>query len=167
MLIFKDIITSDEVLSDAYDLNLVDNVVYEVNCQMIQVKPGADVDIGANPSAEDAGEELEDGVETVNNIVNSFRLQSTGFDKKSYLTHLKAYMKVIKAKLADQPEEQKAFEKGASVYAKKIIKNFKDFDFYTTESMNPDGMVILLNYREDGTTPYVIVWKHGLVSEKI
>jgi hypothetical protein len=27
--------------------------------------------------------------------------------------------------------------------------------------------VVLLNYREDGTTPYVIVWKHGLEEMKV
>ena len=27
--------------------------------------------------------------------------------------------------------------------------------------------VILLNYREDGTTPYVVVWKHGLKGMKV
>lgn len=27
--------------------------------------------------------------------------------------------------------------------------------------------VVLLNYREDGTTPYVVVWKHGLKEEKV
>ena len=35
------------------------------------------------------------------------------------------------------------------------VANFKDYEFYTGESMNPDGMVVLLNYREDGTTPYL------------
>jgi hypothetical protein len=38
--------------------------------------------VGANPSAEDAEEGAEDGSVTVNNIVHSFRLQSTSFDKK-------------------------------------------------------------------------------------
>jgi len=33
--------------------------------------------------------------------------------------------------------------------------------------MNPDGMVILLNYREDGMTPYVTLWKHGLKEQKV
>jgi hypothetical protein len=33
-----------------------------------------------------------------------------------------------------------AFEKGAGAYAKKIIANFKDYDFYVGESMDPDGM---------------------------
>lgn len=31
----------------------------------------------------------------------------------------------------------------------------------------PRSRVVLLNYREDGVTPYVIVWKHGLVEMKV
>jgi hypothetical protein len=27
--------------------------------------------------------------------------------------------------------------------------------------------VVLLNYREDGITPYVTIWKHGLKEEKV
>lgn len=46
-------------------------------------------DIGANASAEEQEEGVEDGAQQVNNVVNSFRLQQTSFDKKSYLTHLK------------------------------------------------------------------------------
>ncbi|AOW06022.1 translationally-controlled tumor protein [Yarrowia lipolytica] len=167
MIIFKDVISNDEMCSDAFEPKVVDNVVYEVDCTMIQVAEG-DVDIGANPSAEDAEEGVDSDVQTVNNVVHSFRLQSTGFDKKSYLTYLKGYMKSIKNYLAEnKPEEVENFEKGAQAYAKKIVANFKDFDFYTGESMDPDGMVALLNYREDGTTPYLIFWKHGIKEEKI
>ena len=47
-------------------------------------------DAGANPSAEEQEEALqEEGAQTVNNVVHSFRLQSTSFDKKGYLTYLK------------------------------------------------------------------------------
>ena len=124
MLLFEDILTGDELFSDAfpmYDSSLaywildsylyskeVDGIVYEVDCQMIIVKAGADVDIGdpsapffsltlthfhktlgANPSAEEQEEGLEEGATQINNVVHSFRLQSTTFDKKSYLTYLK------------------------------------------------------------------------------
>lgn len=155
-------------MSDAYDPKLVDDVVYEADCTMINVKPGADVDIGANPSAEDAEEALEEGVETVNNVVYSFRLQQTAFDKKSFVTYIKGYMKAVKAKLAETaPDQIPVFEKGASAYVKKILGSFKDWDFYTGESMDPDAMVVLLNYREDGVTPYVVIWKHGIKEEKI
>jgi hypothetical protein len=68
----------------------IDDIVFEVDCSMITIKPGADVDIGANPSAEEADEGLEEGAVTVNNVVHSFRLHSTVFDKKSFLTYLKA-----------------------------------------------------------------------------
>merc|ERR1712000_272635 len=148
MLIFKDILTGDEIVSDSYDPKLVDNVVYEVDCAMVT-----------------------EGAVEVNTVVNSFRLQSTVFDKKSYLSHLKGYMKAVKAKLTEKgasPETIAEFEKGAQTYVKeKLLPNFKDFEFYTGESQDVDGMVVLLNYREDGVTPYIIAWKHGLEEMKV
>jgi hypothetical protein len=45
--------------------------------------------VGANASAEEQEESLEDGAKTVNNIAHSFRLQATAYDKKAYLAHLK------------------------------------------------------------------------------
>ncbi|GAA5936950.1 Tma19p [Sporobolomyces koalae] len=167
MLLFQDIITGDELLTDAYDLKEVDDVVYEVDAQMITIKEG-DVDIGANASAEEAAEELAEGEISVNNIVHSFRLTETSFDKKSYLTYLKGYMKTIKAKLQESnPDRVPVFEKAAAAYAKKIVANFKDYQFYCGESMDPDGMVVLLNYREDGTTPYLTYFKDGMKEQKI
>ncbi|KAF8341537.1 Mss4-like protein [Cantharellus anzutake] len=167
MLLFTDIITGDEVASDAFPTKEVDNIVYEFEAAKITIKDGA-VDIGANPSAEEQDEALEDGAQVVNNIVHSHRLHQTGYDKKQYLSHLKAYMKAIKAKLeVEKPDRVAAFEKGASEYAKKIVANFKDYEFYTGESMNPDGMVLLLNYREDGITPYFTLWKDGLKEVKL
>jgi hypothetical protein len=79
-------------------------------------------------------------------------------------------MKKVKETLKERnaPEaEITAFEKGAGAYAKKIVANFKDYEFFTGESMDPDAMVVLLNYREDGVTPYVIVWKQGLTEMKV
>lgn len=46
-------------------------------------------DTGANASAEEAEEALDDADVKVNNIINSFRLQPTSFDKKGYLVYLK------------------------------------------------------------------------------
>ena len=61
---------------------------------------------------------------------------------------VQGYMKAVKEQLSKtNPERVEAFEKGAQAFAKKIIGNFKDYEFYTGESMNPDGMVALLNYR--------------------
>lgn len=166
MIIFTDVLSGDELLSDAYDVKEVDGVIYEADCAMVKVG-GGDIDIGANP-AEGEAEDVDDASETVNNIVYSFRLQNTAFDKKSFVTYIKGYMKSVKAYLEEKnPDAVSTFEKGASAYVKKIIGSFNDWEFYTGESMDPDGMVVLLNYREDGTTPYVAIWKHGIREEKI
>ncbi|KAF2231427.1 translationally controlled tumor-associated [Viridothelium virens] len=169
MIIFKDLITGDEVLSDSYDIKEIDGVVYEANCKKISIG-GENIDIGANPSAEEADEGLEDTSQQVIDVVHSFRLNETSFDKKSYLGHLKTYMKKVKEAMKSKgasDEEVKKFEEGAQGFAKKIVSNFKDYEFLIGESMDPDGMVILLNYREDGVTPYVTVWKHGLDEMKV
>src|SRR4051794_32700296 len=117
---------------------------------MVQVKDGVDVNIGGNPSAEDADEGLDDGgVRTVNRIVEAFRLQSTSFDKKSYVTYIKGYMKKLKEELKKKESKRAAiFEEKAPAAVKKILENFKDYEFYVGESLDSDGMVLLLNYRE-------------------
>jgi hypothetical protein len=57
-------------------------------------------------------------------------------------------MKAVKTKLAEtNPDRVAAFEKGAQAFAKKVVSNFSDYEFYTGESMDPEGMVALLNYR--------------------
>ncbi|TID17997.1 putative translationally-controlled tumor protein [Venturia nashicola] len=169
MIIFKDILTDDEIISDSYDLKEIDGVVYEANCSKITI--GADnIDIGANASAEEAGEDVEDTAQTVIDVVHSFRLNETQFDKKGYLSYLKGYMKKVKEAMKAKGADEAAikdFETKAGAYAKKIIGNFKDYEFLIGEKMDPDGMVILLNYREDGVTPYVTVWKHGLTEMKV
>lgn len=56
-------------------------------------------------------------------------------------------MKKVKEAMKEKgasDEEVKAFEQGASGYAKKIISNFKDYEFLIGESMDPDGMYVAL-----------------------
>ena len=54
-------------------------------------------------------------------------------------------MKAVKEHLQKtNPDRVAAFEKGAQAFAKKIVGNFKDYEFYVGESMNPEGMVALL-----------------------
>ncbi|KAI6830721.1 Translationally-controlled tumor [Hortaea werneckii] len=169
MIIYNDIITGDELISDSYNLKEVDGAVYEADCSKITVG-GESVDIGANPSAEEADEGADDSKQQVIDVVHSFRLNETSFDKKSYLSHLKGYMKEVKQKMKDNgagDDQVTEFEKNAQAYAKKIIANFGDYEFLIGESMDPNGMVILLNYREDGMTPYVTIWKHGVKEQKV
>ncbi|KAF9315181.1 hypothetical protein BG003_003418 [Podila horticola] len=130
--------------------------VIEIECQMIQIKQGADVDIGANASAEEADEELEDGVVIVNNVVSAFRLQDTTFDKKQYTFYLKGYMKAIKAKIQEAAAKNgkdadaifKAFETSAQAAAKKILGNFKDYKLSTSWGQTVGGELEDLDWLE-------------------
>lgn len=139
----QDIVTGDELLSDSYDIKEIDGAVYEADCKKITVG-GENIDIGANPSAEGGDEEgAEDGTQQVIDVVYSFRLQESGFDKKSYLGHLKSYFKKVKEHMKSKgssDEDIKEFETKAGAYAKKIVGNFKDYEFFIGESMDPDAM---------------------------
>ncbi|KAJ1070264.1 hypothetical protein K5549_006812 [Capra hircus] len=109
--------------------------------------------IGGNASAE--GPEGE-GVD----IVMNHNLQETSFTKEAYKKYIKDYMKSVKGKLEEQrPERVKPFMTGAAEQVKHIL-------FFIGENMNPDGTVALLDYREDGVTPYMIFFKDGLEMEK-
>ena len=81
----QDLVTGDEIISDSYPLKDVDDVVYEVDCKKVTLG-GVNVDIGANASAEEAEETLEEGQEQVIDIVHSFRLNSIPFGDKKALT---------------------------------------------------------------------------------
>lgn len=141
--LLQDIITGDELISDSYNLKEVDGVAYEADCKKISIG-GETFDTGANASAEGGDDEgTDDQTQQVIDVVHSFRLNETSFDKKSYLSHLKTYMKKVKEGLkanGASDDTVAEFEKGAAAFAKKIVGNFKDYEFLIGESMDPDGM---------------------------
>ena len=56
---------------------------------------------------------------------------------------MKKVVEKLKEKGADE-ETIKKFQNGAqSYYSKTIAPNFKDYEFYTGESMDTDGMYVL------------------------
>ena len=67
----------------------MDDIVYEVNGSWTVINSGANVDIGANPSQEETEEALEEGSTRVIDVIHTFQLEPTAFDKKTYLGHLK------------------------------------------------------------------------------
>ena len=141
------------------------------NTQTISIKEGIDDSlIGGNASAE--GEDSEDGasdsVKTAINVVYSHQLVETSFDKKTYTAYIKGYMKKIKEHLEKTaPARVEIFTKGMPDIVKKILGSFDNYQFFTGASMNVDGMVLLLNYREDGVTPYFLIFKDGVIAEKV
>ncbi|EFA04057.1 translationally-controlled tumor protein homolog [Tribolium castaneum] len=171
MRIYKDIFTGDEMFSDTYKMKLVDEVVYEVYGKLIQRKEG-DIQLdGANPSAEEQDEGTDENVQSGVDIVMNHRLCETyAFsDKKSYTAYLKDYMKKLVAKLEEKsPDQVEVFKTNMNKVMKDILGRFKELQFFTGESMDIDGMVGLMEYREiDGNSvPVMMFFKHGLDEEK-
>ncbi|CAB3386851.1 Hypothetical predicted protein [Cloeon dipterum] len=172
MRIYKDIFTGDEMFSDTYRMKLIDEVMYEVTGRLVTRKQG-DLQLdGANPSAEEADEGTEEGVESGVDVVLNHRLNETfAFpDKKSYTLYLKEYMKKLVDKLQEtKPEEVDVFKNNMNKVMKDVLTRFKDLQFFVGESQEIEGMVALMEYRDqdDGTqVPILMFFKHGLDEEK-
>lgn len=171
MKIFKDIITGDEMFSDTYKLQLVDEVIYEVYGKLVS-RDGDKINIeGFNPSAEEADEGTDATVETGVDVVLNHRLQECfAFgDKKSFTLYLKEYMKKILAKLEENaPDQVPVFKNNMNKQMKEILGRFKELQFFTGESMDPDGMIALCEYRDvnGAQVPVFMFFKHGLEEEK-
>ena len=79
---------------------------------------------------------------------------------------MKALVEKMKAS-GKSEEDIKAFQSEAPKAAKKILGNWDNYDVYKGESMGEVSMYVLVDFREDGMTPYVTVWKHGLEEYKV
>jgi hypothetical protein len=147
----------------------VDEVMYEVYGKFLTRKHG-DVQIdGANPSAEEAAEGTDEAVESGVDIVLNHRLVETSFDKKGYMAYLKDYMKKVVERLQEKsPDQVDVFKTNINKVMKELLGKFKDLQFFTGESMDPDGLVAIIEYKDvDGDNiPVLYAFKHGLDEEK-
>jgi len=172
MLIYKDIISGDEMFMDNYKFTIVHGAVYRVEGKYItRSKVGELVLDGANPSAEEAEEAADDDNESGVDVVLNMRLTETGFsDKKNYVSYLKEYMGAIAKKLAETaPDQVDAFKQGANAFVKEKLPKFKDMQFFQGESMNPDAMTGIMLYEDTdaGEKPFLYFFKHGIEEEKV
>ncbi|KAL0489728.1 hypothetical protein AKO1_011567 [Acrasis kona] len=100
MLLYSDIFCDDELISDSYKMENIDDIVYKVESK--KVKKGGDEDYGiSNNAEEEEGGAGGSGAsaEMVNEIVQSFNLNEIPYTKKEYLAHIKDYMKRLKEHL--------------------------------------------------------------------
>ncbi|XP_067848635.1 translationally-controlled tumor protein homolog isoform X2 [Heptranchias perlo] len=170
MKIYKCIISGDEMFSDIYKIKEgAKGITYEVEGKVVCRTEGAIDDslIGGNASQDCPGEQAESSTVSGVDIILNHKLQEVSFAKSSYRTYIKEYMKYLKTKIQEQnPEGVGAFTANAQAVISEILTNFVNYQFFIGESMNHDGMVGLLNYREDGITPYMVFFKDGLEIEK-
>lgn len=179
MIIFEDIVSGDEVLSDTFKLQEVDKIFYQCDCRKYLKKQNEDFQLeGANPSAE--GGDDDNGGEgeavMVHDIEDQFRLvwlkteEGLKPSKDAFKGHLKNYMKKVLAKLTESGASKETideFKTNAPAGVKKILSNYDNYDVLMGQSMDGDAMHILIDFRDDGVTPYATLWKHGLKEVKV
>jgi len=173
MIIYKDVFTGDEMFSDSFpNIKLIDDLYYEIIAsQKTEVTAISDDMIGGNKSAEGADEDEGADPSAVSglNIVINHKLKPTTFNRESYQTYIKDYVKRLKAKLEENdPDRVPAFTASVQPFIKSVLnkKNFKKYEFYTGESENPEGLVILVHWGEDENTPTFLFLKDGIIAEK-
>ncbi|EIE25527.1 translationally-controlled tumor protein [Coccomyxa subellipsoidea C-169] len=161
MLIYKDLLSGDELISDSYNMKeSEDGFFYEVDGKWVTVGD-VDVDIGANPSAE----EEEDGVDSqsrkVVDVVDAFRLnEQPSYDKKQFLGWAKEWLKKVLEKLpADQQEDFKAKSQPA---IKMLMGKIKELQFFLGESMDQEGTLIFAYYADGAAEPKFLYPKYAL-----
>jgi hypothetical protein len=168
MEVFFDIITGDELFSDSYKPELIDDVVYKVKCSYRKLG-STQVDIGANKSVEGQEEEeeaVDDQELTVIDLVDAFRLQEASLDKTTYRQFLKDYFSTVKGKLQESnPERVAAFQEGAKAFMGRLPKNLDEtFRFYLGESNDIQGMIVLMEF--EGDNIYAYFWRDGIKCRK-
>ncbi|KAK1294054.1 hypothetical protein QJS10_CPA16g01525 [Acorus calamus] len=163
MLVYQDLLTCDELLSDSFPYKEIENgILWEVEGKWV-VQGAVDVDIGANPSAEGAEDDegVDDQAVKVVDIVDTFRLQEQpAFDKKQFVTYMKRFIKLLSAKLDE--EKQAAFKKNIEGATKYLLSKLKDLQFFVGESMHDDSTLVFAYYKEGATDPTFLYFADAL-----
>ncbi|XP_047337089.1 translationally-controlled tumor protein homolog [Impatiens glandulifera] len=167
MLVYQDLLTGDELLSDSFNYTETHNgVLWEVEGKWV-VTGSVDVDIGANPSAEGAGDDegVDDQAVKVVDIIDTFRLQEQPpFDKKQFVAYIKKFIKLLTEKLDAEKAEE--FKKNVEGAAKFLLTKLKDLQFFVGESMHDDATLVFAYYKEGATNPTFIYFGHALKEVK-
>ncbi|OIS97733.1 PREDICTED: translationally-controlled tumor protein homolog [Nicotiana attenuata] len=167
MLVYQDLLSGDELLSDSFPYTELENgVLWEVQGKWV-VQGAVDVNIGANPSAEGADEDegVDDQAIKVVDIVDTFRLQEQpSFDKKQFVAYMKKYIKNLTPKLAAEQEE--VFKNNIQGATKYLLSKLSDLQFFVGESMADDTGMVFAYYKDGATDPTFLYLAHGLKEVK-
>lgn len=193
MIVYKDFITGDELFTDIYPMKLVGpnkNIIELKGKHTTEKISSANIDIGGNPSAEEAAESTEDTVISGVDIVLANRLKGVvEFTKDVYQEMIKAYIKNLMKAKDDQIKELEAEGKKNEKRVEElklqyttfkntiredlksvILTGFKkkEFQFFLGESMSEDAMLILMTWPEDEpeNRPLMYFIKYGLKEVK-
>lgn len=179
MLVWQDIFTEDEVMSDSNKILEVKDAEGNVVPGMFMVESrnvakGSDnIDIGCGDAFGGGDEEVDDSVETVNNVIDDvigFGYTETGFDSKTELkTYLKSFFRKVMKNLKStnaSDEQLAAFKNDAQEIVKYLVSMYKDLQYYMFKSCDSEAGLAYSYYPDGAITPVFLYIKWGLKEVK-
>lgn len=116
---------------------------------------------------------MDDTVELVNNVIderNGFNLTEVPLSKLEFKDFLQEYCKKVRQQLKDDPKVEgkdvKAFTAAAPIFCKWLLGKYKDLQFYSTLSMDPEGSMIFSYYKDGAVNPTFVYIAAGMTEEK-
>ncbi|KAK9825472.1 hypothetical protein WJX81_007211 [Elliptochloris bilobata] len=166
MIIYKDKLSGDEMFADSYPMREVeDGFFYEVDGSW-QTVGEVHVDTGANASAEEAEETVDDTARKVVDIIESFRLvEQPSYDKKAFMAYIKPWLKRVIEKLPEA--EQEEFKAKSQSAMKFLLGKIKELQFFLGESMDPESTMAYAYYKDGGSSPTFLFCKYALDGVKM
>lgn len=163
MLVYEDIFSGDELLSDAYPHTFSDDGVLIQAEGSIREFEGTDL-LTTPEQIEDA--QANGACEYKMDISTQMELQKMELDKKGFQGYIKRYMKQTMAKLeTTKPERVEIFKKGAIEFINKVLKDFKSFEFYLGQSCDLEGGMVFVEWYADNDC-HVFCFLDGLKAVK-
>jgi len=169
MIIYKCLISGDELFTDAFKIER-DGHFYKLTGKMTTRTDKVDDSvIGGNASQEEAVEANADSSQSGIDIVLNQRLVETGFgSKKEYQAYFKDFLKklepALKEKFPDKDMEQ--WKKNMTEAFKWVVSEFKEWQFYTGESMVDGGSICLCKWVGEPEVPEFYIYADSVIEEK-
>ena len=176
MIVYKDLISGDEMMTDAFPQNPVVGNDGETVEGMFEVESstavkGADnVDIGCGNAFGGEEEVVDDSVEKVNNVIDPFKYTEVPFGSKTELKdYLKEYVRSVRAKLKEKGTPQpeiKEFMAQAPGMVKFLLSKFADMQTFAGESMTAEGGMAFGYYKDGAHNPTFAYISKAMEAEK-
>mmetsp|Transcript_5097 Transcript_5097/g.7041 ORF Transcript_5097/g.7041 Transcript_5097/m.7041 type:complete len:181 (+) Transcript_5097:141-683(+) len=179
MIVYQDIFTEDELISDSYKHEPVIDEdgeevpgLFEVESRTIAVG-GDNVDIGCGNAFGGEEEELDDNVEKENNIIS----ESAGFgytempfnSKAEFKAYLKDYVRKVRSKMKSdgvEVEKIKQMMAEAPIFVKWLISMYSELQFYCGRAVDPEATMVFAYYKGENINPHFVYMKWGLKEVK-
>ena len=162
MLVWTDIFSGDEMVSDSYKYQkLYDDAALEVKAKF--TTKGSDFVAIAADDEDDGGEG-----ETVINVVDAHKLQEMTLSKKDPMVMIKAYLKRVVGWLKENGKEDRVagFQKGATEMVKFVMGKFDEMQIFAGQSMDTEAGLAFAYTKDGETDPTFLFFCDGMKEEK-